>query len=66
MSTLARRRTLQEMRMQQGDIEEKLANATIGTRTHELLSDLHYHLDHVITISEELLVIEERGETVAS
>lgn len=58
-----RKKHLHGLRGTHGDIANQLADATEGTRKHALLHDLHYHLGHVIEISEELLVIEARGES---
>lgn len=63
MSIEDRKKHLVGLRQTHGDVANQLAEATDGTRKHALLHDLHYHLGHVIEISEELLVIEARGET---
>lgn len=62
MSTSDQKRSLQDLRATHAEIGERLAHATVGTRLHDLLHDLHYHLGHVIEISGELLTLEERGD----
>lgn len=42
-----------------GEIAEELAKATVGTRVHELLSQLHHHLGEVVRVSEELATLQE-------
>jgi hypothetical protein len=60
MSIDEKKKHLSGLRQTHGEIASQLADATDGTRKHALLHDLHYHLGHVIEISEELLVIEAR------